>query len=76
MCGILGSFSGLRVLPPRAVCRSDLLRHRGPDSVGWYGYGKFAAACDWVQNSAPWPHRGSPLERYLASSEFVFPEPA
>ena len=37
MCGILGSFSG-RPLPHQAVTRSDLdrLRHRGPDSEGWF----------------------------------------
>ena len=38
MCGFTGSFCGRRPLGTDAVRRADLdaLRHRGPDSDGWY----------------------------------------
>lgn len=39
MCGILGSFSGREPLDPKYARRSEALermRHRGPDSAGWF----------------------------------------
>ena len=38
LCGFIGSFSGVRVLPPDSVREADLglLHHRGPDSAGWF----------------------------------------
>lgn len=53
---------------------TTVLTGEGSDEI-MAGYGKFAAACDWVEDSAPWPRLGSPLERYLAFEEFVFPSP-
>ncbi len=53
---------------------TTVLTGEGSDEI-MAGYRKFAAACDWVEDSAAWPDRGTPLERYLAFEEFAFPDP-
>ncbi|MFT5682838.1 MAG: asparagine synthase (glutamine-hydrolyzing) [Myxococcota bacterium] len=61
----------------RAVSQAGIttvLTGEGSDEI-MAGYRKFASACDWVKGANPWPKTGSPLDRYLASEEFSFPDP-
>lgn len=54
---------------------TTVLTGEGSDEI-MAGYRKFASACAWVEGTAPWPDIGGPLDRYLATEEFAFPDPA